>query len=93
MGVLNAVWCALIKFWNAIQDHVIQNVIDFIAMLIGLLPSFPVQNEPLDWGEFGSAIGYFLPVGTMAQHFVLMLAVIILWYSYEYVMRWIKMIK
>lgn len=93
MDILNAIWCALIKFWNAIQEHVIQNVVDLIAWLIALLPSLPITNEPLPWGDFGKAIGYFIPVGTMAQHFSLMLTVMIVWYSYEYAMRWVKMIK
>lgn len=93
MNIFDALWCALVKFWNAIQDHVIDNVVNAIAWLIGLLPSLPIGNEPLQWGDFGHALGYFLPVSTMALHFTLMLGLMLVWYSYEYVMRWIKMIK
>lgn len=93
MGVLNAIWCALIKVINAVFDAVFQNVIDALAWIIDLLPSLPIGNQPLDWGVFGDAVGYFIPLGTMAQHFVLMLALMLVWYSIEYIMRWIKMIK
>lgn len=93
MGIFDAVKCALIEFCNLLIEHILNNVLAIIAGLINLLPSLPIKNEPLDWGPFGGAVGYFLPIGTMVQHFVLMLTLVLVWYAYEYVMRWIKMIK
>lgn len=93
MGVLDSIKCALIEIINMFTESVLQKIINAIAWIIGLLPSFPIENEPLQWGEFGKAIGYFLPIGTLLQHFLLMLALMIIWYSYEYIMRWVKMIK
>lgn len=93
MDILTPIWCALVKFWNAIQEHILQNAIDLIAWIISLLPSLEIGNEQLQWGEFGNAIGYFIPVATMVQHFTFMLGIMAIWYSYEYIMRWVKMIK
>ncbi|GAB0171937.1 hypothetical protein LSPCS325_53740 [Lysinibacillus sp. CTST325] len=93
MGIFDSIKCALIELCNLLIEHVLNNLLSAIAWVIGLLPSFPIENEPLQWGEFGKSLGYFFPLGTMAQHFVLMLTVIAIWYAYEYIMRWIKMIK
>lgn len=93
MGILNAVMCALIKVWNLIQDHLIETLVNLIAGALDLLPSIPIESEELVWGEFGRAIGYFLPISTMLQHFTLFLGLMLVWYSYEYIMRLIKMIK
>lgn len=93
MGVLDAIWCALVKIINLVTEFVIDNILGAIAWTIGLLPSLPIKAEALDWGPFGNSIGYFLPVGTMAQHFVLMLGLMALWYAIETLMRWAKTIK
>lgn len=93
MGILNAIRCALVKVWNVIQEHILQNGVDIIGWIIGLLPSLPFEIQPIEWGEFGKLIGYLLPLGTMAQHFSLMLVLMALWYGYEYIMRFVKLIK
>lgn len=93
MAILNAIWCALIKVINALTDHVLETVTDALAWIISLLPSLPIGNKPLEWGVFGDAIGYFIPIGTMVQHFVLMLALMVVWYSVQHIMRLIRMIK
>ena len=93
MGVLDAVWCALVKIINLVVEFVIDNVLGAIAWVIGLLPKLPVDAQPLDWGLFGDSIGYFLPIGTMAQHFVLFLGLMALWYAVETILRWTKTIK
>jgi len=93
MGILDSIKCALIEFFNFLIEHVLNNILSLIAAVIGFLPSLPINSSPLDWGVFGNAVGYFLPIGTMVQHFVLMLSLMALWYSYEHIMRWIKMIK
>lgn len=93
MGIFDAIWCAIVKVVNEVSEQVLQRVIDGIAWVIALLPSLPIGNEPLPWGDFGRSVGYFIPISTMVQHFVLMLAIMIVWYGVEYAMRWIKMIK
>lgn len=92
-GILNAIKCALIEFANMLIEHVLNNILAMVILIIGVLPTFPIPINPINWGDFGVAIGYFIPIGTMAQHFTLMLALMIIWYSYEYIMRLIKMIK
>lgn len=91
--MLNAVWCALVKFINSLSENILQKIIDSIAWVVNLLPSMPFEFNPIPWGDFGRSLGYFIPISTMVQHFVMMLALMLLWYSIEYAMRWIKMIK
>lgn len=94
MAVFNAIKCALIEFVNLLIDHVLNNVLGAIAFVIALLPSvdFFGDSQQIS-GDFGKYLGYFIPVGTLMAHFVGMLGLLVIWYSYEYVMRWIKMIK
>ena len=91
--IFDQVICLVIKICNLLIEHVLNNILALIAFIINLLPSFPIESQPLDWGVFGTSIGYFLPLGTMTQHFVLLLGLMAVWYAIEYVMRWIKMIK
>lgn len=93
MGVFNAIKCALIDIVNALIEHVLNNILSMISTIIGILPQMPIPVEPLNWGDFGNSLAYFIPIGTLVQHFTLMLGLMILWYSYEYIMRLIKMIK
>lgn len=93
MGIFDMIWCALVKFVNMLSENVLQHVINAIAWVIGLLPSLPFAFPEVPWGDFGKSVGYFIPIGTIIQHFVMMLALVVIWYGVEYVMRWIKMIK
>lgn len=94
MGIFNALKCALIEFANMLIEHVLNNILSAIAFVIDLLPSVDFyEDSTFEMGEFGRSIGYFVPVGTMMQHFVIMLGLLLIWFSWEYVMRWIKMIK
>lgn len=93
MGILNAVWCALIKVINVIIDYGIDTLITTLAWLIALLPSLPIEFEPLQWGAFGNLIGYFIPISSMLTHFTIMLGVVLLWYSYQHIMRIVRLIK
>lgn len=93
MAVFNAIKCALIEFCNILIEHVLNNILNAIAAVISILPKMPIPIDPLNWGDFGKYLAYFIPVGTMVQHFTLMLGLMLVWYSYEYIMRLIKMIK
>lgn len=91
--MLDTIICALTKFLNFISENILQKIIDSIGWIIGLLPSLPFEFSPIPWGDFGKSLGYFIPISTMVQHFVMMLVLMALWYGIEYAMRWIKMIK
>jgi len=93
MSILDEILCALIKFLNMIVDYLLDTVLFALGWLLGLLPSFPVKIEPIEWGPFGQSVGYFLPVDKMMLHFTLLLGLMALWYSVQHIMRWIKMIK
>lgn len=93
MGILNAIRCALIEFVNMFIEHVLDNILNVIAFIVGLLPPMPLPDVRLEWGEFGQAVGYFVPVSTLIGHFALFLAIYGIWTSYEYIMRLIKLIK
>lgn len=91
--MFDTIKCVLIEFTNMLIEHILNNILTMIATIVSFLPKIPISPEPMNWGPFGSAIGYVIPIGQMAQHFVLMLGLVAIWYSYEYIMRLIKMIK
>lgn len=93
MGVLNAIWCALVKVINALIDWGLETITDTIAWVIALLPSLPFAIEPVEWGSFGHAIGYFIPVVDMIAHFSMLLACVLIWHSTGYIMRIVRFIK
>lgn len=93
MSILYAIFCALIKFVNVLIDYVLDTILATIGWIIALLPSFPVLFKPIEWGDFGNAVGYFLPVSEMVLHFSLMLTLIVVWYSVQHIMRLIRLIK
>lgn len=93
MAIINAIWCALIKVINALIDYGLETITDTLAWLIALLPSVPLAFEPLQWGSFGNAVGYFIPIPTMLTHFTLMLGLVIVWFSVQHILRIVRMVK
>lgn len=93
MEIFEAFWCALVKFLNFIVEHVFDLMISSIAWVVALLPSVPFEPEPLDWGEFGISIGYFLPISDAIVHFSLMLILMIIWLGVQHILRVSKMIR
>lgn len=93
MGFLNAIWCGMIKVINAIIDWGLETITDTLAWVIALLPSLPTLVQPVEWGAFGHAIGYFIPVSDMLTHFSLMLSLILTWYGIQHILRITRAIK
>lgn len=93
MEIFEAFWCALVKFFNFIIENVFDLIISSIAWVVALLPSVPFEPEPLDWGEFGNSIGYFLPISDAIVHFSLMLILMIIWLGVQHILRVSKMIR
>lgn len=82
--------------WGFVVDLINFFIDIFVAMFdffVGLLPQTPFIFEPLEWGVFGNLIGTFIPVGTMATHFVLILTAIGLYYAVRWALRWLKMVR
>ena len=73
--------------------------IDAIVFVINaamfILPDSPFleMNNKLEWGGFGSQIGYFFDIPTMTLHFSLYVTAIGLYYIVRMVLRWLKAIQ
>lgn len=93
MSILYAFWCALVKFFNMLIDYVLETITDTLGWLIALLPSVPWEFKPLQWGDFGNLIGYFIPIADMLTHFSLMLILVIVWYGLQHILRIVRMVK
>lgn len=91
--ILNAVVCALIKFVNFLTEYILDTIAFIIGWVISLLPSIPWGVEPLQWGAFGNAVGYFIPISAMSTHFSLMLLIVATWYGVQHFLRLAKAIK
>ena len=91
--MLQALFCALVKFCNMLIDMILDTIISSIAWLIALLPSVPWQFQPLQWGDFGKLIGYFIPIADMLTHFTLMLVLVAVWFSVQHILRIVRAVK
>jgi len=74
-------------------DYVLETITDTLGWLIALLPSIPWEFKPLQWGEFGNLIGYFIPIPEMLTHFSMILILVILWYGIQHILRIVRMVK
>ena len=93
MDIFDALWCAFVKLINFLVEYLLDVIISGIAWAVALLPTIPILADPIDWGPFGDAVGYFLPVADMITHFTLMLMLIVLWYGVQHVLRIVRAIK
>lgn len=76
-----------------IINFLIDLLVIIITGIMALLPQTPFKFDPLDWGLFGDAVGYFLPIGTMVAHLTIILASVGLWYAVRWLFRLIQMIR
>lgn len=73
--------------------------IDAIVFVINavfmILPDSPFldMNNKLEWGGFGSQLGYFFDIPTMTLHFSLYVTAIGAYYIVRMVLRWLKAIQ
>ena len=83
--------------YNYILVPVVNFLIDILyiiaSTLLKILPSTPFKFEPLEWGEFGKAVTYFIPVHVMITHFVLLLSAILIYYGIRWLLRLIRQIQ
>lgn len=93
MGILNALFCALIKFCNLLIEHLLGSVIEAMGWLVSLLPSIPWSFPVLQWGAFGDIVGYFIPIPEMLTHFAMMLVLVTVWFSVQHILRIVRAIK
>lgn len=93
LGFFDWLWCLLKGFVNFIMDLLADLFYYTIGLVIRLLPDTPFQFEPVEWGTIGSAVGYFIPIPKMAQHFTILLITIGLYYLVRHLLRLVKMVK
>lgn len=91
--MLDGLLCLLIKFLNIVFAVVFHWWIDALIFFLTFLPSSPIKFEPIQWGEFGSLIGYFIPVQKMASHFVAILFAVTMWYAIQHILRILRMVR
>lgn len=92
--MLDGLLCILIKFVNLLFDILFGWWIDMLIFLISLLPTTPfLFEDPVEWGPFGNAIGYFIPIETMVIHFAAVLVSVAIWYGVQHALRLIRMVK
>jgi len=91
--MLNDIYCLIIKVANMIIAVVFSWWIDMLIFILSFLPVSPFKFEPIKWGEFGNAIGYFIPVGRMAEHFAMILVAVTMWYALQHILRILRMVR
>src|SRR5690625_3821514 len=91
--ILNWIWCIIKSAFYWIIENLL-TILDYIAQFVLLiLPDSPFQFEPIEWGIFGNIIGFFIPVATIIQHFILILTAIGFYYAVRYLLRIIKQVN
>lgn len=91
--MLDGLICLLIKFCNILFAVLFSWWIDLLIFMLTFLPASPFKFEPIEWGEFGNAVGYFIPVERMASHFVAILTAVTIWYMIQHVLRILRMVR
>lgn len=89
----NLSWCLLRAFLNLILDVLSDVWYYTIGLALRLLPDSPFNPEPLNWGNFGNSIGYFIPVQQMAMHLTAILAAVLIYYVVRHLLRLAQMIR
>lgn len=91
--LMHILWCFFVKVLNFLIDYVLDSIFYVLAWALNLLPTVPILAEPLDWGVFGDAVGYFIPISSMIAHFSSMLLMMILWFTVQHILRIAKQIQ
>ena len=91
--MLEGLKCLLIKLFNIIFNQTFEWMIDIMIWVLQLLPETPFIFEPIQWGPFGKAIGYFVPVAKMLEHLAYALVAIAVWYGIQHITRVLKIIR
>ncbi|HEX5519996.1 MAG TPA: hypothetical protein VFX18_06110 [Candidatus Nitrosocosmicus sp.] len=91
--IVNQILCLIIPFINFLLRILFGWWIDLIIFILQFLPPSPFEFEPVQWGEFGKAVGYFIPVAKMINHFALLLVSITIWYAVQHILRILRMVR
>lgn len=90
--MFDMLYCALIKFANILISFLFSWWVELLIWVLDLLPEADFSADPLEWGVFGTSLGYFIPVGTMALHFASILGALTLYFAVQHILRLVKMI-
>ena len=85
--------CFIIDMINFIISPVWKWFIDILQWIISFLPPTPFIFEPVEWGEFGKSVGYFIPVTSMFTHLAYALVAIAIFYLVQHVARMFRLIR
>lgn len=91
--MLDGLICLLIKFVNMFFAVIFSWWIDLLIFMLTFLPPSPIKFEPIKWGSFGNAVGYYIPVGKMAEHFTMILIAVAMWYMVQHILRIVRMVR
>lgn len=91
--MLEGIKCLLIKLFNLIFNQTFEWIIDIMVWVLQLLPETPFVFEPIQWGAFGDAVGYFVPIQTMLVHLSYILSALVVWYAIQHIVRMLKIIR
>jgi len=64
-----------------------------IAWVLDQLPDADFSAKPIEWGNFGNAIGYFIPVSDMINHFSLLIVALTVYFGVQHVLRLLKAVR
>lgn len=86
--------CALKEFVQFLFDVLVAWWMDWLTKLIAIiLPQNVFNFERIEWGAFGNFVGYFIPVAKMVTHLTVILAAVAIYYSWQHIMRLLKMVR
>lgn len=91
--MLDGLWCILVKIINFFTQGLFQWWIEMMIWVLELLPSSPFKFEPLQWGAFGDALGYFIPFDLMLADLARLLLAVTLWYAIQHITRILRIIR
>lgn len=77
--------------------NIVNALIDIIVVIANgallLLPDTPFKFEPLEWGEWGTAIAYVFPISGMATSLALILSACLVYYAVRALLRLIRQVQ
>lgn len=90
--LINWLWCILKSFFYWIIETLLEFLDIIMYFVLQILPDSPFQFEPIQWGNVGNSIGYFIPVSSILSHFITILSAITIYYGVRYLLRLIKQV-
>lgn len=91
--MIDQLLCILIKFINLLTNGLLGWFADMLIWILELLPVSPFQFESLKWGNFGMAVGYFIPIEKMLLHLARILMAVGAWYTIQHIIRFLRIIR